>query len=365
MPLGLVCDPLPPPQVTARTTVGRLWQQFARLVVPGPLFAITGGGSTGGQVVKFSPFAAVDIKLNLASSGPASPQVIPIGSTETTAPVNVTVTTRNGHTPIAGIPVTFDPSAAFAPAVATTGADGAAASSWTLVVGSNTGSGTPALDPLTFTPATAAFSVTAVQLTAVEITTTSPLPGGIVGVPYSQTLQATGGDGSYIWSVIGGTPPAGVGLSAAGLLSGTPSAPGTSTFTVQAVSGGIGTSKLFSLTVAAPPLPTAIALSFQPGPSNSQCYALNVVMSPTIAVRVLDQAGHPLAGVQVNIVAMTNNGAKVMPSQPFAISGATGLAVFNTLSMNKTGGYRFVASTQSPWPVASVQSGKFTISPSC
>lgn len=363
-PLGLACDPLPPPVVAARSVVGRMLQQFASLIVPGNLFAGVAGGGTGSQVVKFSPFAAVDIKLALSSTGPASPQYIPLGSTETTAPVSVTVTTRNGHTPIAGIPVTFNPAAGFAPSSATTGADGAAASTWTLVAGSNTGSGTPAQEPLTFTPTAASFSVTALQLTALDITTASPLPGATVGVPYSQTLQATGGNGSYGWSVTTGTPPAGVGLTGAGVLSGTPGAAGTSTFTVEVVSGSLSTSKTFSLTVVAP-TPTALALSFQPGPSNSQCYALNVVMTPTIAVKVTDQAGGPVAGVQVNLVAVTNNGAKVMPSQPSATSGANGLAVFNTLSINKTGGYRLIASTQAPWPVASAQSGKFTISPAC
>ena len=33
----------------------------------------------------------------------------------------------------------------------------------------------------------------------VEIATTSPLPNAVVGEPYSHTLEATGGDGTYIW----------------------------------------------------------------------------------------------------------------------------------------------------------------------
>ena len=35
----------------------------------------------------------------------------------------------------------------------------------------------------------------------VEIATTSPLPSAVVGVPYSHTLEATGGDGTYTWSL--------------------------------------------------------------------------------------------------------------------------------------------------------------------
>jgi hypothetical protein len=67
----------------------------------------------------------------------------------------------------------------------------------------------------------------------------------------------------------------------------------------------------------------------------------------------------------VDIVAVTNNGSKVEVSQPFAITGADGRAVFNTLSINKTGAYRLIAGTSAPWPVTTIQSGKFNISPSC
>ena len=37
-------------------------------------------------------------------------------------------------------------------------------------------------------------------LAPVEITTTT-LPGGTVGVPYSFMLEATGGDGTFVWSL--------------------------------------------------------------------------------------------------------------------------------------------------------------------
>jgi len=67
---------------------------------------------------------------------------------------------------------------------------------------------------------------------AVSIVTTS-LPGVTIGVPYSQQLVATGGVLPYVWSLDSGTLPAGLSLSSSGLISGTPTALGTSNFVVR------------------------------------------------------------------------------------------------------------------------------------
>jgi poly(beta-D-mannuronate) lyase len=62
------------------------------------------------------------------------------------------------------------------------------------------------------------------------ITTTS-LPDATVDTSYSQTLTASGGNGTLTWSVGSGLP-SGVSLSSSGVLSGTPTATGTYNFTV-------------------------------------------------------------------------------------------------------------------------------------
>jgi hypothetical protein len=60
-----------------------------------------------------------------------------------------------------------------------------------------------------------------------KITTTS-LPNGVVGSPYTATLTATGGTPSYTWSqVSGGVLPAGLSLGNAGVFNGTPTTAGT------------------------------------------------------------------------------------------------------------------------------------------
>lgn len=84
------------------------------------------------------------------------------------------------------------------------------------------------------------------------------LPAGEIGSAYAQTLSATGAWGIYNWSVASGTLPAGLSLnSATGVVSGTPTTPGSSTFTVQATGTGSPTqtaTQSLSVTVAAPGL---------------------------------------------------------------------------------------------------------------
>jgi|GEM_PF-1250715 hypothetical protein len=84
------------------------------------------------------------------------------------------------------------------------------------------------------------------------ITTGATLKAGVLKVPYSQTLVGTGGAQPYLWSVISGTLPDGLALSAEGVLSGIPSTAGDSSFTVQLTeNGGFSITKSFSLSVSA------------------------------------------------------------------------------------------------------------------
>jgi hypothetical protein len=65
------------------------------------------------------------------------------------------------------------------------------------------------------------------------ITITSSLNAGTAGTAYSLALTVNGGTAPYTWSISSGALPAGLTLSTSGVLSGTPTAAGTSTFTVQ------------------------------------------------------------------------------------------------------------------------------------
>jgi hypothetical protein len=58
-------------------------------------------------------------------------------------------------------------------------------------------------------------------------------PAGWTNTVYRDTLTESGGTAPFTWSVSAGSLPAGISLSADGTLSGTPTATGTSSFTVQ------------------------------------------------------------------------------------------------------------------------------------
>jgi hypothetical protein len=110
-----------------------------------------------------------------------------------------------------------------------------------------------------FPPLTGTQSFTVVVYPVLTITTVTANVG-TVGGAYSQAFTATGGAGAstYTWSLVSGTPPPGLTLSAAGVLSGTPTAAGTFTFTVQVSSqspnSGVQTaSQGFAVAIATAP----------------------------------------------------------------------------------------------------------------
>jgi uncharacterized repeat protein (TIGR01451 family) len=78
-----------------------------------------------------------------------------------------------------------------------------------------------------------ATQATSISVVAGPVLATVP-PGGEVGAAYTVTFGASGGASPYAYVVSAGSVPAGLALSGAGVLSGTPSVAGTSSFTVRA-----------------------------------------------------------------------------------------------------------------------------------
>lgn len=138
-------------------------------------------------------------------------------------------------------PYTFTVSAGSLPAGVTLSSSGAFA-------GTPTTSG-----PATFTvkvtdsettPLTATQSYTVNILSALSITNTS-LPAANIGVSYSATLTATGGQSPYTFAVTSGSLPTGLTLnSATGVISGTPTAGGTFNFTITVTDSATGVARV-------------------------------------------------------------------------------------------------------------------------
>jgi PKD repeat protein len=81
--------------------------------------------------------------------------------------------------------------------------------------------------------------------------TPAVLPAGLRGNAYAQNLSAGGGDAPYTFAVSSGSLPAGLTLSPAGLLSGTPTDSGVFNFTVTATYGnGCPGTRDYALTIS-------------------------------------------------------------------------------------------------------------------
>ena len=84
---------------------------------------------------------------------------------------------------------------------------------------------------------------------------TPSLPNGGQSVAYSQTLAASGGTPPYSWSLLSGTLPSGLTLSASGQVSGVPNAAGTSNFVVQVTDASVAAqsaTQALSITIVGP-----------------------------------------------------------------------------------------------------------------
>ena len=243
------------------------WQLIAGTLPAGLALNASSGLISGTPTL---PVAAASLTFRVTDS--ASPaQTVTANFTITIAPAVLTITTTSLPNGQAGV--------AYTQMLAATGGTGAL--TWQLTSGTlpagltlnaSTGliSGTPttpiASTPLTFkvtdSASTAQTAVTTLNLTIapapLTITTVS-LATGVVGVPYSQSVAATGGTGAYNWLLTVGTLPAGLSLNATtGLISGTPTTPITSTpltFKVtDSASSAQTATAAFTLTIAPPAL---------------------------------------------------------------------------------------------------------------
>ena len=100
------------------------------------------------------------------------------------------------------------------------------------------------------------------------VITTPSLPDGILGVPYSTNLTASGGTLPYHWALINGSLPSGLNLNTnSGAITGTSTTTGTFNFTVQASDASM------PVEIAT----RSLSLNIQPLPSNVTIFPASAV----------------------------------------------------------------------------------------
>ncbi|GFO56251.1 hypothetical protein GMSM_32580 [Geomonas sp. Red276] len=144
------------------------------------------------------------------------------------------------------------------------------------------------------------------------VTTNGPLPSGSVGTAYSQTLTVANGLAPYSWSLASGTLPAGITLSSAGVLAGTPTAAINTIITVQVQDswGDIATKNL-SLSVT----DAAHTITVDSTVFTDASTAGTTISSPSITTKAggelllafIDASG-PSTGANTTVSSVTNTG---------------------------------------------------------
>jgi hypothetical protein len=151
-------------------------------------------------------------------------------------------------------------------------------------------------------------------ITAPSVVTTS-LPASEVGAAYSASLQATGGTGSYAWSLKSGPLPAGLSLSASGAITGTPTASGNFGSLVFQVtdtnSVNVLSSQLSLQTASAPVVATASLPMVNAGTAYSFSLQAN---GGTLPYHWLLQSGTLPAGLSFNPTTGAITGTPTTPT---------------------------------------------------
>ena len=177
-----------------------------------------------------------------------------------------------------------------------------------------------------FPDAKTSTSPNAPTSTSVSVATLT-LADAPTDLPYSQSLSATGGTGTYAWAVTNGTLPAGLSLNNGGTISGTPTA----------VTNAAPAASVYTFTVTAsdssvPPLTAARNLTiFTPttgrmSDTTGKVYAEGLTFDPSLGLKISDVKNTDSVAhtIQVTVVNYDNTGKVITgDGNPFSMSPIT------------------------------------------
>ncbi|WP_162130120.1 putative Ig domain-containing protein [Phyllobacterium sp. YR531] len=208
-----------------------------------PGLSLTPSGTISGTPTARGPHTlVVGVTDNTGATAQKSYGVTVDNPIMTTSPLNPTlavgVASTASFTTTGGIaPYTYNVNTGTLPPGITLAANGS-------LTGTPTSAGTYVFDIVARESSTSSicncpyFKVDTVTVTVAAaptiIVSPTTLPSPMVGVAYNRTITATGGTAPYSFSVSAGALPAGLVISSAGILSGTPTAGGGHNFTIQA-----------------------------------------------------------------------------------------------------------------------------------
>jgi hypothetical protein len=208
--------------------------------------------------------------------------------------------------------------------------------------------------------ATAALSITIHGATVLTVATSS-LHGGTTGTAYSAALTATGGTPPYTWAVTAGALPAGLSLSSAGAITGTPSGAGTSTFTAQVTDAVAATAtRALSITITATAVLTITTSSLPDGSLGTAYSAALTATAGTPPYTWAVTAGALPPGLALSAAGTISGTPSLASGTPYAFTvqatdavAATATAAL-TINVTGSGGAPAVTTTSLPAAAAGV-----------
>jgi len=196
---------------------------------------------------------------------------------------------------------------------------------------------------------TATSSALSILVESALTETTATLPAAKIGTAYGQVLQAAGGTAPYTWSIATGSLPGGLSLSATGIISGTPTAAGTSTFTVSVKdANSFIANKALSVVIIPQPVanltgPSSVAPGDQPTLTVQlgQVYPLDLAAALTLTVQPDPNIGVDDPNIQFSTGGRTLNltipaGSTTTPAVQFQ-AGTVAASISVTLQLTTDG----------------------------